>query len=174
MANWIEGAIKHPGAFSAKAHKAGKSTRAFASEHADSSGTLGRQARLAKTLMGMHHHATGAVVSPTPQAATQPQLGTYGQPPTQTTPNLYRPGGPINQPPVSQVAQAVTPTPQGPTILNTPPGQPQGMAGGPISPQGVPQRMALGGVGSPTVLNTVQGQRPQVRRPIFGQYPNIR
>ena len=51
--NWIAGAIKHPGAFSAKAAKAGKSTSAFASEKKDAPGTLGRQARLAQTLSKM-------------------------------------------------------------------------------------------------------------------------
>lgn len=51
---WIKGAIKHPGAFSAKAKAAGKSTREFAAEKAGASGTLGKQARLAQTLMGMH------------------------------------------------------------------------------------------------------------------------
>lgn len=51
---WIRGAIKHPGAFSAKAKAAGKTTREFAAEKADAPGTLGKQARLASTLMGMH------------------------------------------------------------------------------------------------------------------------
>lgn len=55
MAKWIKGAIKHPGAFKAKAERAGKSTAAFAREHAGDSGTLGKQARLAQTLMGMKH-----------------------------------------------------------------------------------------------------------------------
>lgn len=54
---WISGAIKRPGAFKAKAEAAGKSTREFASEHAGDSGRLGKQARLAQTLMGMHHGA---------------------------------------------------------------------------------------------------------------------
>jgi hypothetical protein len=52
---WIAGAIKHPGSFRKKAQAAGKSTAAFASEHAGDSGKLGQQARLAQTLMGMHH-----------------------------------------------------------------------------------------------------------------------
>jgi len=53
---WIKSAIKpeHKGAFKAKAEAAGKSTREFAAEHAGDSGTLGKQARLAQTLMGMH------------------------------------------------------------------------------------------------------------------------
>jgi len=52
---WIKGAIKHPGSFSAAAKRGGKSTRAFAKEHEHDSGTLGRRARLAETLMGMNH-----------------------------------------------------------------------------------------------------------------------
>lgn len=53
MANWIKGAIKHPGAFSAAAKRAGKSTAAYAQEHKNDSGTLGRRARLAITLSKM-------------------------------------------------------------------------------------------------------------------------
>ncbi len=52
---WIKSAIKHPGAFSAKAKRAGETTREYASEHAHDSGKLGRQARLAKTLMAMRN-----------------------------------------------------------------------------------------------------------------------
>ena len=51
---WIKGAIKHPGAFSAAAERAGESTRQYAEEHKGDSGTLGKRARLALTLMGMH------------------------------------------------------------------------------------------------------------------------
>jgi hypothetical protein len=47
--------IKHPGSFSAKAKAAGKSTKEFAKEHEHSKGLLGKQARLAETLMGMSH-----------------------------------------------------------------------------------------------------------------------
>lgn len=50
---WIKGAIKHPGAFKKKAQAAGKTTREFAAEKAGAGGTLGKQARLAETLMGM-------------------------------------------------------------------------------------------------------------------------
>ncbi len=63
MSNWIEGAIKKPGAFRAKAARAGESTSAYASEKAHAPGKLGQQARLAKTLMGMPKHANGAVVA---------------------------------------------------------------------------------------------------------------
>jgi hypothetical protein len=52
---WIKSAIKHPGAFKAKAEAAGESTRAFAAAHAGDKGKTGAQARLAQTLMGMHH-----------------------------------------------------------------------------------------------------------------------
>lgn len=53
--NWIQGAIKHKGVFKSAAEKAGKSTAEFAKEHEHDSGTLGNRARLAETLMGMHH-----------------------------------------------------------------------------------------------------------------------
>ncbi len=48
--NWIQGAIKDPGAFSAKAKAAGKSTAEFAKEKQGAPGKLGKQARLAETL----------------------------------------------------------------------------------------------------------------------------
>lgn len=55
MKKWIKKATENShGQFRAKAEKAGKSTAAFASEHADDSGKTGKQARLAKALMGMH------------------------------------------------------------------------------------------------------------------------
>ena len=53
MKQWIKGAIKNPGAFSAKAKKAGKSTAEYAEEKSSAPGTLGKQARLAETLAGM-------------------------------------------------------------------------------------------------------------------------
>lgn len=52
---WIQHAIKHPGAFRKKAQAAGKTTKEFAKEHEHDSGATGKQARLAETLMGMHH-----------------------------------------------------------------------------------------------------------------------
>jgi len=56
MANWIAGAVsKHKGVFRKKAERAGKSTSEFAKEHDGDSGTLGHEARLAETLIGMHH-----------------------------------------------------------------------------------------------------------------------
>lgn len=52
---WIAGATKNAhGQFRAKAKAAGMSTRAYAQKMKGSSGTTGRQARLALTLMGMN------------------------------------------------------------------------------------------------------------------------
>lgn len=45
--------IKRPGAFSAKAKAAGKSTAAYANEKASAPGLLGKQARLAKAFATM-------------------------------------------------------------------------------------------------------------------------
>lgn len=54
--NWIGGATKHAhGQFRAKAQAAGESTATFAREHEHDSGKTGKQARLAETLMGLHH-----------------------------------------------------------------------------------------------------------------------
>lgn len=50
MSNWIQGAIKHPGALTKKANKAGESPMEFARENKGASGTTGKQARLALTL----------------------------------------------------------------------------------------------------------------------------
>lgn len=53
---WIKSATAGAhGQFKAKAEHAGESTRAFAEEHKGDSGKTGKQARLAETLMGMHH-----------------------------------------------------------------------------------------------------------------------
>jgi len=53
---WIQGATEGAhGQFREKAEKAGKSTAEFAKEHEHDSGKTGKQARLAETLMGMHH-----------------------------------------------------------------------------------------------------------------------
>lgn len=70
MSNWIAGAVKHPGSFGVKAQHAGESTGQFAAQEAHAPGQLGRQARLASTLMGLPHHADGGVIAPgapTPQ-----------------------------------------------------------------------------------------------------------
>jgi hypothetical protein len=50
---WISGAIKHPGALTAQAKRAGESPMEFARKHASDSGTTGRRARLAITLSHM-------------------------------------------------------------------------------------------------------------------------
>lgn len=53
---WIAKATSNAhGQFAAKAKRAGKTTREFAAEKASSPGKLGKQARLAETLMGMNH-----------------------------------------------------------------------------------------------------------------------
>jgi hypothetical protein len=45
--------VKHPGAFSAKAKAAGKSTSEYANEKSHAGGTLGKQAALAKAFATM-------------------------------------------------------------------------------------------------------------------------
>lgn len=59
---WIKGAIKHPGAFSAKAKKAGMSTQAYAAKvtkpGSGASTQTKRQANLAKTLGKMNRSRT--------------------------------------------------------------------------------------------------------------------
>jgi hypothetical protein len=53
---WIGKATANShGQFRAKAEAAGKTTREFAKEKEHASGNTGEQARLAETLMGMHH-----------------------------------------------------------------------------------------------------------------------
>lgn len=53
---WIKAATENShGQFRKKAEAAGETTREYAGEHAGDSGRLGKQARLAKALMGMHH-----------------------------------------------------------------------------------------------------------------------
>lgn len=56
--------IKHPGALTKSAHKAGESPMEFASEHKHDSGKTGQRARLALTLRGMHKKANGGVMMP--------------------------------------------------------------------------------------------------------------
>jgi hypothetical protein len=64
--NWISGAIKRPGAFKAKAAKAGKSTAAYASsvlkEGSKASTRTKRQAALAKTLSSIRKGKTAIVL----------------------------------------------------------------------------------------------------------------
>lgn len=56
--HWIQGAIKHPGAFTKKAKAAGMSVSAYASKvtkpGSKADATTKRQANLAKTLKGFH------------------------------------------------------------------------------------------------------------------------
>jgi hypothetical protein len=73
--NWIKGAIKHPGAFKAKAEKAGMSTAAFAKKHAHDSGKLGKQARLAQTLGKMHKESVEEAERPENFAQASPLSG---------------------------------------------------------------------------------------------------
>lgn len=47
--NWMESANTHPGAFRAKAKKAGMSTAAYARKKDKAPGKLGKEARLAET-----------------------------------------------------------------------------------------------------------------------------
>lgn len=53
--HWISSAIKKPGSFSKAAKVHGESTREYAEEKKHASGKTGQRARLAITLMGMHH-----------------------------------------------------------------------------------------------------------------------
>lgn len=53
---WIKSATDNAhGQFRRKAEAAGESTREFAKAHEHDKGKTGAQARLAETLMGMHH-----------------------------------------------------------------------------------------------------------------------
>ena len=54
--HWIQKSItkKNKGKFSAKAKRAGKSTIDYAEEESSAPGTLGKEAREAKTLINMH------------------------------------------------------------------------------------------------------------------------
>ena len=53
--NFIKGAIKHPGAFTAEAKKAGKSVGEYAQEEKHAGGVVGKRARLAITLRKLAH-----------------------------------------------------------------------------------------------------------------------
>ena len=56
--NWIQGAIKHPGALTAKAKHAGESLSQYMGEaHKDP--TTRRQVAMARTLMAMNHRRKG-------------------------------------------------------------------------------------------------------------------
>lgn len=67
---WIQKATDNAhGQFKAKAEAAGKSTREFAEEHKGSPGKLGKQARLALTLMGASHKSEKKSKSHSPKDA---------------------------------------------------------------------------------------------------------
>ncbi len=56
--NWVKSATSNAhGQFRKKAEAAGESTAEYAKEKANAPGLLGKQARLAQALMGMHHGA---------------------------------------------------------------------------------------------------------------------
>lgn len=55
--DFIRKAIKHPGAETAAAKRAGESVHQYAEAHKHAKGTAGKRARLALTLESMHHHA---------------------------------------------------------------------------------------------------------------------
>ena len=56
---WIKNAVKpsSKGKFAAKAKDAGESTSSYADEKSSAPGALGKEARLAKTLMHMGHES---------------------------------------------------------------------------------------------------------------------
>lgn len=60
--DWIQGAVKRPGALTKKANKAGMGVQAFAREHAHDKGLTGQQARLAQTFSKLRKAASGAVI----------------------------------------------------------------------------------------------------------------
>lgn len=65
--NWIAGAIKHPGAETAAAKKAGMSVQAYAQKHKHDTGTEGKRARLAITLKQFKENAFDWKKKPEPQ-----------------------------------------------------------------------------------------------------------
>ena len=75
MANWIAGAIKHPGALTRSAHRAGQSPMAFAKSHAGAGGVTGRRARLALTLSKLHHNPNWAGRGKIPAAPAGAKIG---------------------------------------------------------------------------------------------------
>ena len=62
---WIKAAVANAhGQFRKKAEAAGETTREYADEHAGDSGKVGKEARLAKTLMGMRHKGKETAEAP--------------------------------------------------------------------------------------------------------------
>jgi len=67
--DWIAGATANShGQFRRKAQAAGMSTAAYARKEAGASGTLGKQARLAETLMGLRKKHKSAAKTMYPSA----------------------------------------------------------------------------------------------------------
>lgn len=52
---WIQKAVKHPGALTRKAHKAGQSVSEYAHKHDEGNSRTAKQARLAETFAKMRH-----------------------------------------------------------------------------------------------------------------------
>lgn len=55
--NWIQGAVKKPGAMTAAAKREGVSNSAYISEHQHDSGKAGQRARFAAVMKGLHKAA---------------------------------------------------------------------------------------------------------------------
>ena len=53
--NFIQGALKHPGAMTASAKKEGVSNSEYEQEHKHDSGKAGQRARFALVLKGLNH-----------------------------------------------------------------------------------------------------------------------
>ncbi len=58
--NWIQGAVKHPGAMTAAAKREGVSTSEYAQEHKHDSGHSGQMARFANVMKGLHRAKPGS------------------------------------------------------------------------------------------------------------------
>jgi hypothetical protein len=67
---WMQGAVKRPGALTAKAHAAGESPMTFAHEHYHSPGLIGQEARFA---VNAQKHATEGYLPPRPHAPLPPK-----------------------------------------------------------------------------------------------------
>ena len=52
---WIQSAVKHPGAETRAAHKAGESVHQYMEAHKNAGGTAGKRARLGLTLSRLAH-----------------------------------------------------------------------------------------------------------------------
>ena len=74
---WIKSAInpENKGKFSEKAARAGETTRQYAEEKQNAPGTLGKEARLAKTLMGMKKGKAKDSSAPSPSSLREKMYG---------------------------------------------------------------------------------------------------